>query len=99
MAIPASWHKAEPYDCMPPTVSPSLLWSSSAVQCLQCQHQVSTKIARMRSDADTLVLPSMHSIMQVAFSGEGTRGGTEGEQMVRDLQVRPWPLSSYTLSI
>ena len=25
-------------------------------------------------------------MLQVAFSGEGSRGGTEGEQMVRDLQ-------------
>ena len=30
--------------------------------------------------------------LQVAFSGEGTRGGTEGEQMVRDLQVRIDPV-------
>ena len=38
--------------------------------------------------AKSLVLPSMQCItLQVAFSGEGTRGGTEGEQMVRDLQV------------
>lgn len=43
----------------------------------------------VRSYANALVLTSMpYTVLQVAFSGEGTRGGTEGEQMVRDLQVR-----------